>query len=480
MKKNDVFLIRNIFKSVTGKYSVYFVQMFSVMLYARVFEPETFGIIAGVQVLVTFFMMFAEMGIGPALIAQKNISSRERDGIYTVTFILGLLISVIFLLTGDILNTFYSREEYTDIVPFISITIVLSLLNVVPRSSLVKDVKFIEISKNEILSEVLAIPFVFLLLKFVDSHVALIFRFTAMSSFRLILNLISSKKTEQGCPSFGLYLSAIKPLVRFSSYQLLFNFVNYFTRNLDNILVGKFLGMTVLGVYEKSYVLMSYPLQLLTFSVSPAIQPTLTQYRDDVVKIRESTEFLVKLLSVLGAGVGSLMYLQSEAIVLLLFGNAWIEVTPVIQILALSVPAQVIYCACGGVFQAMHRTDLLFKSALCQMILTVPLIILGVINGSLINLAWLMVIAHSVSLVIYFYNLYVIALSSSMLKFFKNMITGVFLFFALLGMGLWLIEFVAEYNKWIVFSINTILYLIITTIVAYMTVSGRFFNKNRK
>ena len=47
-----------------------------------------------------------------------------------------------------------------------------------------------------------------------------------------------------------------------------FNIVNYFTRNLDKLLIGKYMGMSPLGYYEKSYRLMMLPLQNITFVIT--------------------------------------------------------------------------------------------------------------------------------------------------------------------------------------------------------------------
>src|SRR5690606_11592019 len=94
-----------------------------------------------------------------------------------------------------------------------------------------------------------------------------------------------SGTTEFGRPKWGNRFSAIKPLWSFSAYQLGFNFINYFSRNLDNILVGKYLGATSLGVYDKAYQLMRYPLMLLTFSMTPAIQPVVRKYAGDIAMV---------------------------------------------------------------------------------------------------------------------------------------------------------------------------------------------------
>ena len=67
----------------------------------------------------------------------------------------------------------------------------------------------------------------------------------------LLLYLISLKKYPQKF-RFTSGIVSVKKIWNYSVYQFLFNIVNYFTRNLDKLLIGKYMGMSPLGYYEKS------------------------------------------------------------------------------------------------------------------------------------------------------------------------------------------------------------------------------------
>lgn len=68
-------------------------------------------------------------------------------------------------------------------------------------------------------------------------------------------------------------LQPLRTIFAFSAYQFSFNVINYFTRNLDKLLIGKYMGMSPLGFYEKSYRLMMLPLQNITNIISPVMHP---------------------------------------------------------------------------------------------------------------------------------------------------------------------------------------------------------------
>ncbi|MCP5810078.1 oligosaccharide flippase family protein, partial [Klebsiella pneumoniae] len=62
-------------------------------------------------------------------------------------------------------------------------------------------------------------------------------------------------------------------VINFSGFLLSFNLVNYFARNLDSILIGRFFSATILGAYSIAYRIMLFPLQSFTFVISRVFLP---------------------------------------------------------------------------------------------------------------------------------------------------------------------------------------------------------------
>ena len=223
------------------------------MLYEVI--TKEFGVLAAIQVFVIFFMMLAEIGLGPALISQRQLSEKDRDGLFSLTWLIGIGIAIVFYIVTYGLNYFYGRDDYHLLGLPICISILFNAANTLPTAFLQREKRFITLARSNILAELPAVIIVWLILKSGFPLYALVVRHLVVAIAKFVLNYISSVKTEFSRPRFGLHLAAIKPLLGFSGYQFAFNFINYFSRNLDNILVGRALGMGALGVYDKAYAL---------------------------------------------------------------------------------------------------------------------------------------------------------------------------------------------------------------------------------
>lgn len=415
-------LYRSVIQSMLGKYAVYVVNLISLMILSRQFSPTDFGIIASVTVFYLFFQLMAEAGIGPAIINQDNLTVDERNGIYSLTILVGLILGVLFFSISPLLEQFYQTQNIISVVPHVAVSIFFFTASVVPIAALLKQQSFYNLAFANLLSEIISTICVLALKQYIEPIDALASKISISSVTTFIMVWILSKNTDIGRPTLGKNLSAIYPLLSFSSYQFAFNFVNYFSRNLDNLLVGRYMGVSALGFYEKSYQLMRYPLMLLTFAMTPAIQPVIRKYASDVTAVeRIHQEFTFKL-SIIGVIVSGCFLLLSETIVLVVLGPQWMQVVPIIEILALTIPVQVVLSTSGSFFQAMGRADLLFKSGLISAVFMISAIVVGIMFNSIELLCWLLLIAFHINFIQAYYYLYFKVFFVSSLGFVTKMI----------------------------------------------------------
>ncbi|MBL1376559.1 oligosaccharide flippase family protein [Zobellella iuensis] len=399
-------LYKAIAKSMLGRYAVYAVNLLSMMVLARLFTPETFGTVAAVMVFFLFFQLMAEAGLGPAIINLDSLSPGDRDGLFGFTLTVGLVLAAVFAALAPVFLLFYQLFRVDEVVPYIALSLFFFAASIVPNALLLREQAFFRIANAGLSAELVSTAVSIALAKLIDPLHALATKGAVSAATLFLISWYFSGKTEFGRPLPGKKFSAIKPLLGFSGYQFGFNFINYFSRNLDNILIGKYMGAGMLGIYDKSYQLMKYPLMLLTFAMTPAIQPVIRKHAGDHEKIAALHNDFSFKLSLLGALAGLSMFLLADWIVLIALGDQWLEVIPVIRILSIAVPVQVVLSTSGSFFQAMNRADLLFLSGSLSAVFMVSAIVIGVLQRDVELLCWFLVVAFHINFVQSYYYMY--------------------------------------------------------------------------
>ena len=312
----------------------------------------------------------------------------------------------------------------------------------------------------------------------ISGIVAILLAYLGFSYYALIINSILSGLLLFSAyfylapikPSF-IKFSSIRKIAKFSTYQFLFRFINYFAVNADNLLIGKYFSPTALGFYDKAYKLMLMPVQNLTFVITPVLHPVLSQYQDNKKTIYDAYFKIVKMLSIIGFPLSVFLYFNASEIITIIYGNQWGESIPVFKILAVSIGIQIILSSTGSIFQATNRTDLLFTSGFLSAILMVSGILYGIFIGkSLESISIGIIIAFSINVFQAYYLLIKIALGQSLLQFLKvfyfPLIQSLFVITAL-----WITSTFAFNHFVISFIVKSLIYI-------FVFISTLYFSKN--
>jgi O-antigen/teichoic acid export membrane protein len=399
-------LKKAILNSLLGKYSLYVFQIISVAVLSRLFSPEDFGIIAAAQVFAMFFQMLAMSGLGPAVVHQETVPANMRNGIFSFSLIIGLVLALIFLLSAETLFYWFGFDDglivFYTLVPCVFFT----SLSMMPLASLQKDTLFLVIARAEIFAEICAFLICIVASFYFSGITALALKFLFVPVVRFIFYYIFSAQTTIGRPLFGREITQVVKLYNYAKYQVAFNILNFFAVNLDNILVAKYFGAASLGIYEKTYQVMRYPLILFTFAITPALQPVLTKYKNQPKIVFEAYFNIAQKLAMVGVFSATVIYWNAADIVFILFGDQWFATTPYLQILALSIPAQMVLSSTGGVYQAFGETKTMFYCGVFGSAMIISAVAYGIFAESLIVLCSLLVAAFTVNFIQCFIMLY--------------------------------------------------------------------------
>jgi PST family polysaccharide transporter len=126
-------------------------------------------------------------------------------------------------------------------------------------------------------------------------------------------------------------------MVRFGRDVTGFNIVTYFTDNLDQILLGKFFGPSLLGVYRQAFQLIMVPIAQINNPVQLVGQSSLSVLQDNVLKFRRYYSRILTLLTFVTMPLAAFLFVHAKDVVLLILGKKWIDAVVIFRIFAFAV-----------------------------------------------------------------------------------------------------------------------------------------------
>ena len=463
-----------LFQSI-GQFGNVIVTLVINVILSRLLRPEDFGIVGMVQIFVLFFSLITVQSTIPAIIQNKELNREDYGVLFNYSLLLGISLAVLFGLFGFALAAILDNQIYVPVSWAMSLYIISESANTIPRGILSKEKRFKEINIRFLIALTLG-AIIGIASTFLGAGIyALIIVAAVPSAVALFLNLpiVDIKFTRSFNPQ------PVKKIIFFAKNQMGFSVINYAYRNLDNLLVGKFMGPAALGNYTKSYQLISFPITVILGIVSPVIQPILSVHEQNKELIRNTFLKACQLLALLAVPLSVFFCLNAQQVVYLLFGNQWTNAILPFAILSLSIWAQMLAQIIIVFWQSRNLPHLLLRNGLISLGIIGASIIIGILSGSLVGVAIAVAVSYVINFLVSSSMLMRIGLDGTIREMLyvlvKPLILGVLLFVALFFIQPYLVFgnlFVTLVVRLVVWLVLVAVYLLVSrdykVIVSFM------------
>ena len=96
--------------NASASYSCVLLQLVFNGILARMLSPDDYGIVTVVSVFTTFFTVMANMGIGPAVIQNKELTDEDISNIFSFNFYAAIVTMLVFAVFSIPLSKFYGNH----------------------------------------------------------------------------------------------------------------------------------------------------------------------------------------------------------------------------------------------------------------------------------------------------------------------------------------------------------------------------------
>ena len=269
--------VRGGIATMLGQGDQFIIQIASTIIMARLLVPADFGLIAMVTAITGFAILFKDLGLSMATVQRSKITHEQVSTLFWINVTVSTVITLVIFGLAPAIAWFYGEPRLTLITMVLSLVFVLGGLTVQHQALMQREMRF----------KALAIIRVISILAGLIAAIA--FALIGISYWALVIMQITTAMFNTAgvwllChwrPSHPFRRVDVKDLLVFGANLTGFDIVNYFARNLDNILLGRFWGANVLGLYSKAYSIMMLPINQIRAPLNAVAIPTLSRLQND-------------------------------------------------------------------------------------------------------------------------------------------------------------------------------------------------------
>ena len=343
---------RGVVVTLGGLWSKTLIQLASTVVLARLLDPSDFGLLAMITAVVGIADLVRDFGMTGAIIQVRKLSDELWSSVLWLSVALGFICMLLIAGAAPLIAGLYGEDRLVVLTLALAPTLLINGICMPLQAKLQRDMKFGSMARIDVVSMATGVVGSIIAALLGAGVWSLIVLSTAALAYRFVALWVASK------PRFGRPRISREVLPLLSTGGSLFGvqLLNYAGRNMDNIVVGQFVGAAALGQYSRGYALFLLPLQQLNGPIGRVALPVLSTLQDDPNRYRRYVRGALSVIGYLTLPTFAIASAVSVPLINVVLGDNWDTSAQVFSILAIAGVATGIGNVQGWLYLTLGRT----------------------------------------------------------------------------------------------------------------------------
>lgn len=325
-----------------------------------------------------FVGLFQDMGLTQATIQKKGITHAEVNTLFWVNVAISALAAVILVLIAPLAARFYGEPVVGVLVSAMSVLAVIHALGGQHYAILNRRMQFSRIAFLDSFGAVAGLAVAITWALFDPSYWALY----AASMATALSGVFWAWVGSRWRPSWPRWVAGAGELINFGAGVTGFKFANFFSRNLDNVLIGRYRGNEELGLYDRAYRLLLFPLQQVAYPLSRVMVPALSRMTDEPHRYRHAFLRVVPILLLVTLPGVAFAIAMAEILVPFALGQQWVGSAVIFKALGFAGLAQSLNSPSGWLFISQGRSSEFMRWGIFTAFTSIVAFVIGLPYGA--------------------------------------------------------------------------------------------------
>jgi len=351
----------------------FFLRLVSLMVLARLLDPRDFGLVGMVTAFTGVLYLFRDFGLSSAAVQRPTVTEEQMSTLFWINILVGALLGLLTLLMAPAVASFYREPRLVAVTGVLAVGFLFNGAGVQHSALLQREMRFTALAVINITALMVG--------TFVAVGGAKAgYGFWALVGMTVSVPLI----TTIGCwlatawvPGRPRRRIGIRSMMRFGGTVTLNGLVAYIAYNLDRVLLGRFWGADVVGIYGRAYQIINIPTDNLNAAVGEVAFSALSRVQDDPNRLKSYFIKGYSLVVSLTVPVTMVCAFFAGDVILVVLGPKWKEAAAIFHLLAPTILIFAMINPLGWLIMSLGLVERSLKIALAF----APLMIAGCFAG---------------------------------------------------------------------------------------------------
>ncbi len=340
------------------------------LVIARILSPSQFGVFGIAVLMLSLIETLTETGINVVLVQKKEKIDEYISTAWIISIGRGLIIFLAIFISAGFVSSFFKSEEAKNLLVLISfVPLIRGFIN----PSVAKFQKELNFKKEFFyrISVVIVETLISLVLVIATKDpISLVWALVVGAIFEVIISFVIVKPR----PKLTFDKNIFKDIISHSKWITSSGIFSYLFANGDNIVVGRVLGTSSLGIYDMAYTIALLPTTELAEVVAKVTFPVYVQFAEDKKRLRRAYMKTTVTIAAATLPLVLLFIFFPTELIRIFLGEKWIEAAGVLQIMSVFAFIAAVFSPSGAIFYAVKKQKYNFFISILAFLVMIALI----------------------------------------------------------------------------------------------------------
>lgn len=378
-KTKDTKVFSNLIWRFSQVFGSNMVSLVVSIILARILDPEVYGTVALVTVIITVLQVFVECGLNNALVQKKNADELDFSSAFFFNLVLCLSLYAIMFLAAPLIARFYGNDQLVPVVRWISLSLVFLGIKSIQQAYVARNYLFKRMFFAT-LTGTLGGACVGIGMAIMGYGV---WALVGQTVFNSALDTATLWITVKWRPKMKVSAKRLGGLLSYSWKIIATNLLETLYTNISGLIIGKKYTESDLAFYNRGRQFPTLATFIFNSSMDSVLLVTMSAEQDDLARVSNMTRRTVRTSSYVMWPIAVGLAVCAESLIRLLLTDKWLDCVPYMQVFCIICAFQPLYTANLSAFKSIGRSDLFLKIELAKKIIGISLILISMRWGIL-------------------------------------------------------------------------------------------------
>ncbi|MBP5364981.1 MAG: lipopolysaccharide biosynthesis protein [Bacteroidales bacterium] len=368
------------------------------LVLARLLSPSEYGLIGIAMIFITILSGFVDCGFSNALIRKKDVSNNDYDTMFITNLVMSVVVYFILFFSAPLIADFFQRQEVTNLLRVLSLTVVIQAISLVQNTILTKQIDFKTKTKATIIAAI------------ISGIAGILVAFYGWGVWSLVVQQIAFNVSNTLClvvfcrwlPNFSFNRESFHYMWGFGWKLMLSGFLDRVWAQLYQTVVGKCYTPETLGQYSRAKHFSQIFSQNFTSIIQRVTYPALAEVQDDQQRMIAAYRKIIKVSMFVTAVCMISLGAISEPFIYCLIGDQWHQAATFLPLICISMSLYPLHAINLNMLQVQGRSDIFLILEIAKKIIAIGPICMGIF----IDIYWMLVGSIIYGFICFFLNSY--------------------------------------------------------------------------